>query len=137
MEVTDDVRQATHQHCFDKLREVVNDAKDRVYLVERLRGVVEADLPRLNLVLSGRFKHQLSNQVIGDHMGPNLIANAMRFFATQMLHLHRGFYRGLKKGAGTNCRNGPKVAAQKLVPDPYLTPFLNTRLVRAPTLVPY
>jgi hypothetical protein len=85
------VLQATLQHCFDKHRVVVNCTEDRKHFVERLHGVLEADLPRLNITLYGRFAHQLSDQIIGDHMGPNLVPNAMRFFAAQVLHLHGSF----------------------------------------------
>jgi hypothetical protein len=86
--VTDDVLQATLQHCFDKLRVIVYCPEYRKHFVERLHGVLEADLPRLNFALHGCFAHQLSDQIMGDHMGPNLVSNAMWFFAASVIHLH-------------------------------------------------
>lgn len=70
---------------------IFNRAENRKHLVECLHRVLEANLPWLNISLYRCLAHELPNQVVRNHVGANLVAYAMRFFASQVLHLHVGF----------------------------------------------
>ena len=67
---------------------IFNRTEDWKHLIESLHGVLEAYVPWPYFALHGNFAHELPNQVVRNHLGSNLIANAMWFFASQMFHLH-------------------------------------------------
>jgi hypothetical protein len=50
--------------------------------------LLEADLPWLDISFLCSFAHDLTNQVIGNHVSANLIANSVWFLASQVFHLH-------------------------------------------------
>ena len=59
--------------------------------LQRLERAFETDRSRLDVVLGCRLGHDRSDEIVGEDVRPNLIANKFRRLATQDIHLHYGF----------------------------------------------
>ena len=58
---------------------------------ERLQRPFEADRSRCHHVFAGCLGHDGSDQIVGQYVRPDFLANQLRGFATQTLHLHDRF----------------------------------------------
>lgn len=79
---------ATLQHLLAKILMIFNRCEERQHLIECLQGVLETNLPGLRVSHHRCLTHELSNQVICNHVGTNLVSYPMRLLASQVFHLH-------------------------------------------------
>lgn len=68
---------------------IFNGLDDRQHFIECPNRILKADLSPLNAAFQGGFTHPLSNPIVGNRMSSNLVSKEMRFFAAQVLRLHR------------------------------------------------
>ena len=66
-------------------------------LAKRVGGFLEADSQRRRVVLGGGLEHECADEVVGDEVHAQFLANHLWGFAFQDVHAHGGFHIAQKQ----------------------------------------